>query len=158
LRGRLPGVAVGEAGVVVRADGREAHFYSQSAPRLGVGGEGCLVCVGDGLDDGEPEAGPVGVAASVGGEPLEGLEEPVDVGGRDRRAGVGDGQDGATVPGAGQVPGTTGVADTSADEPGRRCAMKTPEGSRPQARSRATAGECGARSCLWQGVVLPATV
>jgi hypothetical protein len=33
-------------------------------------------------------------AARVRGEPLEGPEEEVDVGGRDRRAGVGDGQDG----------------------------------------------------------------
>jgi hypothetical protein len=64
------------------------------------------VRVRDRLDDREPEAGAVGVAVAAGGEPLEGLEglegleEAVDLGCGDRRAGVGDGQDGAADAGA----------------------------------------------------------
>jgi hypothetical protein len=47
--------------------------------------------VGDGLNDGEPEAEAVAAAGAVCGEPLEGLEEVVDGIGGHHRTGVGYG-------------------------------------------------------------------
>src|ERR1700685_4276431 len=53
--------------------------------------------VGGGLSDGRPGA----VAAVAGGgtraEPLKGLEQAIDVGGRDKRPGAGHGQDGPSA-------------------------------------------------------------
>jgi hypothetical protein len=65
--------------VAAAVGGWEAHLYPQSAVLLGGRGDGCVVRVGDRLDDGQAEAGPVSLTAPVGGEPLEGLEEVVDV-------------------------------------------------------------------------------
>jgi hypothetical protein len=46
----------------------------QAAAGLGVDGEGCAVGVGDGLDDGQPEAEAFAVAGAVRAEALEGLQ------------------------------------------------------------------------------------
>jgi len=53
---------------------------------LGGSGDGRVVCVGDRLDDGQAEPGPVLLAAPVWAKPLEGPEEPVDVGSRPARS------------------------------------------------------------------------
>src|SRR6266516_843571 len=76
----------------------KADLDVQAAFGTGVGAEGCLVGGGDGPDDGQAKSVPVAVAGAGGGEPLEGLEEPVDFGGRDGCAAVGYQQDGAVVP------------------------------------------------------------
>ena len=57
--------------------------------------------LGDGLDDRQAEAEALTVAGAVGGEPLEGLQQPVHGGRRDHGPGVDHRQDGAGVPGAG---------------------------------------------------------
>lgn len=63
---------------------------------------------GDGADDGQSEAVVVVGAGTV--ESLKGLEEAVDLLGRDHRPGVGDGDDGPVVLGPGKIstrpPGT----------------------------------------------------
>jgi hypothetical protein len=48
------------------------------------------MCGGYGADDGQAEAVAVWMGGTVGGEPLEGLEELVDLVGRHGRTGVGD--------------------------------------------------------------------
>ncbi len=53
-----------------------------------------MVGVGDGLDDGEAEAVPVGVPDALAAFPLERLKESVDLARRDSRAGVADGDGG----------------------------------------------------------------
>jgi hypothetical protein len=76
----------------------EGDVDGQAAVGPGFGGDGGGVGAGDGADDGQAEA--VAVAVGAGGaraEPLEGLEQAVDFGGRDDLAGVGHRQDGAGV-------------------------------------------------------------
>ena len=126
-RGRITGVPGGRlsgAMVAATAGEREKHFYPQSARRLGGRGDGRVMRVGDRLHDGKAETGPVCLAASVRGEPLERLEEAVEVGCRDDWAGVGDDQDGVAGlgsrgyvhPPAGSVV-ADGVIDQIAHEP-----------------------------------------
>ena len=52
---------------------------------------------GDGSNDGQAKAVAVLVMGAVRIETLEWLEEPVDLGGRDDRSGVGDGEHGVSV-------------------------------------------------------------
>lgn len=52
---------------------------------------------GDGRGDGQPEAVPIAPACAARPEPLEGLEQAVDLGGRDDLTGVGHRHDGAGV-------------------------------------------------------------
>ncbi len=59
---------------------------------------------GNGFYDGETEAVPLALAETGTIEPLEGLEEPLDVAGIDNGAGVGDRQVSQAVPGAGLYP------------------------------------------------------
>ena len=54
---------------------------------------------GDGADDGQAEAVAAVAAGGARAEPLEGLEQAVDLGGRDDLPGVGHRQDGAAVAG-----------------------------------------------------------
>jgi hypothetical protein len=67
----------------------EASFDEQAAFWLGACGDGCVVGVGDGLDDGQAQADPVVAAGAVCGEPLERLEELVYRSCRDGGPGVG---------------------------------------------------------------------
>ena len=60
---------------------------------------------GNGFYDGETEAVPLALAETGTIEPLEGLEEPLDIAGIDNGAGVGDRQVSQAVPGAGLYPG-----------------------------------------------------
>ncbi len=80
---------------------REDDAHGQAAVGPGVGGDGGVVCGRDGPDDGQPEPVPVRVVGPAPIEPLEGLEEAVDVRGRDEWSGVGHRQDGH----AGRHPG-----------------------------------------------------
>ena len=52
--------------------------------------EGGLVGPGDGRDDGQAEAKAVVAGSPLGGQPLERLEQPADLGGGDDGPGVGD--------------------------------------------------------------------
>src|SRR6516165_1117076 len=54
-------------------------------------------CARDGFDDGQSEPVPVLVVCPAPIEPLEGLEEAVDVRRRDQRSGIGHRQDGLAV-------------------------------------------------------------
>ncbi|MCW2908881.1 MAG: hypothetical protein JWL68_3670 [Actinomycetia bacterium] len=59
---------------------------SETSPPCGwliTHADGCVMRIGDSLDDGQAESGPVSLAAPVGGEVLEGLEEAVDAGCRE---------------------------------------------------------------------------
>ena len=76
---------------------READLYRKTSVWLRVGGDGGVVRGGDSLDDGEPEAVPVGVLGSGAAESLEGLEQPLYLIDRDHRAAVGDGHEGVLV-------------------------------------------------------------
>src|ERR1019366_5787474 len=80
---------------------REAHLDVQAAFGWRVRGDDRVVGGGDGGDDGQAKSVPAAVAGAGGVQPLERLEEPVDLGGRDLWAAAGDRQDGATIPGPG---------------------------------------------------------
>ena len=85
------------------------------------GGDGGVVGVGDRLDDGEAETEAVSVVGAAGVESLERLEDPLELARRDRRAGVRDGEDGATVAGVGcelDVAAVDVVVDGVAEEVG----------------------------------------
>src|ERR1035438_7349206 len=66
-----------------------------------VRGDDRVVGGGDGRDDGQAKSVPAAVAGAGGVQPLERLEEPVDLSGRDHWAAAGDREDGAAVPGPG---------------------------------------------------------
>jgi hypothetical protein len=89
-------------------------------PGPGLRGDGGGVGGGDSPDDGQAKAVAVAVAASgARAEPLEGLEQAVDFGGRDDRPGVGHRQDGAGLAGAGgdlDVPAGDVVPDGVVDQ------------------------------------------
>jgi hypothetical protein len=70
--------------------------------RHGVGRDGGVVCGRDGSDDGQSEPVSVLVVCPAPIEPLEGLEEAVDVRWRDGWSGVGHRQDGHAVLNPGQ--------------------------------------------------------
>lgn len=67
-------VAAGVAAARAGGGDREAYGHLQSAARVGVHGERCVVGGGDGLDDGKPEPEALAVAGALGAEALEGLE------------------------------------------------------------------------------------
>ncbi len=70
-------------------------LYREATPRPRVRGERGVVGDGDGADDGQSEAVVVVDAGAV--ESLEGVEEAVDLLGRDHRPGVRDGYWGHNV-------------------------------------------------------------
>jgi hypothetical protein len=81
-----------------RAGGwREDDADEEADVGPGVGGDGGVVRGRDGSDDGQPGPGPVPVDGPAPIEPLEGLEEAVDVRQRDEWSGVGHRQDGLAV-------------------------------------------------------------
>src|SRR5579872_1711993 len=77
----------------------EPYLYGESAVRAELGVEAGVVRGGDRADDGQAEAVAAWMGRAVGGEPLEGLEELLDLVGRHGRTGVGDCQQGVAVPG-----------------------------------------------------------
>src|SRR5262249_5732164 len=82
LRVGLPVGAWGGGGVSVTGGagaGPGAVGGGRAGAGPGAGGEGGVVRRCDGVDDGQAEAVAVRVACSAGGEPLEGLEEPLDL-------------------------------------------------------------------------------
>jgi hypothetical protein len=68
----------------------------KAAAGSGVRGDGGVVGVGDGLDDREAEPDAVGTGLGLRAESFEGLEEAREFPGWDKRAGVGDGEQGAS--------------------------------------------------------------
>src|SRR5689334_9063046 len=81
--------------------GGEGDVDGQAAAGPGLRGDGGGVRGGDGADNGEAKAVTTVAVGGAGAEPLEGLEQAVDRGGRDDRPGVGYRQDGAGVAGPG---------------------------------------------------------
>ena len=77
-------------GLILRRRGREARLDVEAASGTGVRGEGSAVGVGDGADDGQAEPVPAVVAGALAAQPLERLEQPVHLAGRDRLPGVAD--------------------------------------------------------------------
>ena len=99
------------------ARGREGDPDRQSAAWVWVRVESGVVRGRDRPHDREPEPGAVVVAGPLG-QPLEGLEETLELVGRDRWTGVCDRQEGAFVAGAGgdrQAPASDVVADRVVD-------------------------------------------
>jgi hypothetical protein len=68
---------------------REGDVDGQAAAGPGLCGDGGVVGGGDGLDDGQAQAVAAVAAGEARAEPLEGLEQAIDVGGRDDRPGAG---------------------------------------------------------------------
>src|SRR5438445_10017133 len=100
---------------------READLDLEAAVGSGLGGEGGVVCGGDGLDDRESEADAVAVIGAVCTEALERLEEPLDVMGWNDRPAVSDGDDGPVGLGCGShldAASRLVVADAVIDEVG----------------------------------------
>ena len=95
-------VGVGRVGNVNRrrTGSDERHFDGQPSPWPGFGDDGGIMSGGNGFYDGETEAVPLALAETGTIEPLEGLEEPLDVAGIDNGAGVGERQVSRAVPGA----------------------------------------------------------
>ena len=81
--------------------GGEADFDGEAALRARARGELGAVRGGDRLDDGESQSVSVVVPGTGAAQSLEGLEETLDLFGRDGRAGVRDGHEGAAVAGPG---------------------------------------------------------
>jgi hypothetical protein len=69
---------------------------------------------GDGADDGQAKAVASIAAGGARAEPLEGLEQPVDLGGRDDRPGAGHRQDGAV---SARFPGSQAGGDSQVTFP-----------------------------------------
>jgi hypothetical protein len=80
--------------------GGEAHLDAQSPVRARPGADYRPVRAGYGGDDGQAQAGSAGFAHAVLAEPLERLQQALDLVGRHRGPGVGDKQHGAAVPGS----------------------------------------------------------
>src|SRR5581483_11762782 len=81
---------------------READPELQAAFGRCIDDEDGVVGVGDRLDDGEAEAEPARVAGARTVEPLERLEDPLELAGGDPRPGVRDREDGPAVARAGR--------------------------------------------------------
>src|SRR5690349_14059768 len=73
----------------------EGDLDGEAAAGPRAGREGGVVRRCDGPGDGQAQAVPVRLACSAGGEPVEGLEEPLDLAVGYRGPGVGHEQDGA---------------------------------------------------------------
>src|SRR5215470_6898759 len=73
---------------------RKADLDVEAAFGLGPRGERCTVGAGDSADDGQAKAVPVAAAGAHAAEPLERLEQAVDLVSRYRRACVADPQGG----------------------------------------------------------------
>jgi len=79
----------------------EGDVDGQAAAGPGLRGDGGGVGGGDGADNGEAKAVTAVAAGGARAEPLESLEQAVDLGGRDDLPGAGHRQDGAGVAGPG---------------------------------------------------------
>jgi hypothetical protein len=75
---------------VAGSRGGEGYFDAESSVLPRADAEGCAVRFSDGGGDGQAEAGSAGLIGSVRVETLEGLEQPLDLSGGYRGAGVGD--------------------------------------------------------------------
>ena len=64
-----------------RVAGKESDVDGEAAPGQGAGPDGGAVGGGDGADDGQAEAVAAVAAGGARAEPLEGLEQAVDLGG-----------------------------------------------------------------------------
>jgi membrane protein len=101
--------------------GREGDVDGEAALGPGQGSDDGAVGGGDRADDGQAEAVAAVAPGGTRAEPLEGLEQAVDLGGGDDRPGVGHRQDGAAVAGPGgdsQVPVGDVVPDGVVDQVG----------------------------------------
>src|SRR5580693_8891061 len=81
---------------------KESDVHDEAALGPGACLDGGAVGGGDGTHDGQAQAVAVAVTVATGGpraEPLEGLEQAADRGGRNDRPGVGYRQDGAAAAG-----------------------------------------------------------
>jgi len=99
----------------------ERHADHKAAAGSDVRGQRRVVCVGDREHDGEAEPDALPNVRRIGCEPLERLEEPLKLCWRNRRAGVGDDEDGAPRLGAGcdlDAAADQVVADRVRDEVG----------------------------------------
>lgn len=111
----LPGAMRGSAG------GGEGDVNGQATAGRSLGSDGGAVGGGDGADDGQADAMAVAVVCAPCVEPLEGLEQPVDLAGRDYRPSAGNRQDSAAVAGSGgdlDGPARDVVADGVVDQVG----------------------------------------
>src|SRR5215469_10028103 len=95
------GARYGAALGAVAGSAGEGDVDGQAAAGLGLRGDGGGVRCGDGADNGEAQAVTAVAAGGARAEPLEGLEQAVDLGGRDDLPGAGHRQDGVTVGGPG---------------------------------------------------------
>src|ERR1035437_6383978 len=106
----------------LRQDRRgEGDVDGQAAAGPGFRGDGGAVGGGDSPDDGQAEAVAAAAAGGARAEPLEGLEQAVDVGGRDDLPGVAHRQDGVTAAGPGgdlDIPAGDVVPDGVVDQVG----------------------------------------
>jgi len=94
--GRGCGWYLAVAGTAAGCRGRgEGDLDGEAAAGPRAGGEGGVVRGCDGLGDGQAQAVPVRLACPAGGEPVEGLEEPLGLAAGYRGPGVGHEQDGA---------------------------------------------------------------
>ena len=104
----------------------ERDLDGQATGRHGLRGDGDCGCVGggDGSDDGQAETVAAVTAGRARAEPLEGLEQAVDLGGGDGRPRVRHGQDSATAVGPGsdaEIPGRDVVPDSVVDQVVTNC-------------------------------------
>ena len=122
LRSRIPG----QVPVMARPPGlqrgwRERDVDGQTAARPGLRGDGGGVRGSDGADNGEAQTVTAVWAGGARAEPLEGLEQAVDLGGRDDLPGAGYRQDGVNVGGPSgdaDVPAGDVVPDGVVDQVG----------------------------------------
>src|SRR5580658_11078826 len=101
--------------------GEESDVDLETASGPGARRGGGAVGGGDGADDGQAEAVAAVAAGRARAQPLEGLEQAVDLGRRDDLPGVGHRQDCAAVAGRGgdpDVPAGDVVADAVVDQVG----------------------------------------
>src|ERR1022692_693801 len=88
--------------VMAGGRGSEGYFDGESSALPRPGADGRAVRFGDGGDDRQAETGSAVLASPVRAEPLEGLEQPLDLAGGHRGPGVGHPQDGVPVPDSGR--------------------------------------------------------
>jgi hypothetical protein len=102
---------------------REGNVDGQAAGGPGLRGDGGAVGGGYGPDDGQTETVAATAAGAARAEPLEGLEQAVDLGGRDDLPGAGHRQDGVNTADPGRdldVPAGDVVADGVVDQVGHQ--------------------------------------
>src|SRR5215472_15812577 len=110
---------------------REGDVDGQAAAGPGPRGDGGAVSGRDGPDDGQAEAVAATAAGAARAEPLEGLEQTVDLGGRDDLPGADHRQNGVNAAGPGgdlDVSARDGVPDGVVDQVGHQPATAAPVG------------------------------